>query len=73
MAAQLTNGGVLSPRETEVLDLIASGLTNPQIAARLNLTVHGVKFHLSSVYRKLGVANRTEATAALFRSRIVGE
>jgi DNA-binding CsgD family transcriptional regulator len=51
----------LSPREMEVLDLAALGLTNPQIAARLQVTVHAVKFHLAGIYRKLGVANRTEA------------
>jgi DNA-binding CsgD family transcriptional regulator len=53
----------LSPRETEVLDLAAAGLTNQQVAARLHVSVHAVKFHLSGVYRKLGVANRTAATA----------
>jgi DNA-binding NarL/FixJ family response regulator len=51
----------LSAREREVLGLAASGLTNTQIALRLRLTVHGVKFHLATTYRKLGVANRTEA------------
>ncbi len=38
------------------------GLTNTEIARRIGVTVHAVKFHLASVYRKLGVANRTEAT-----------
>jgi DNA-binding CsgD family transcriptional regulator len=51
----------LSPRESEVLGLASLGLTNPQIAARLHLSVHAVKFHLAGVYRKLGAANRTEA------------
>lgn len=59
----------LSPRETEVLEMISTGLTNSQIASRLGLSVHAVKFHLSSVYRKLGVANRTEAAVALLESR----
>lgn len=62
----------LSPRETEVLDMIARGLTNAQIATRLGLSVHGVKFHLASVYRKLGVANRTEAAVALLESKRPG-
>ncbi|MDQ2913777.1 MAG: helix-turn-helix transcriptional regulator [Chloroflexota bacterium] len=52
---------VLSPRETEVLQMTSQGLTNVEIARQMNVTVHAVKFHLSSVYRKLGVANRTEA------------
>jgi DNA-binding NarL/FixJ family response regulator len=58
----------LTRRELEVLDLAAAGLTNGQIAARLYLTVHAVKFHLAGVYRKLGVANRTEAAAVYFRA-----
>jgi DNA-binding NarL/FixJ family response regulator len=44
------------------------GLTNEQVAARLNVTVHGVKFHLASIYRKLQVANRTEAAAVYLRA-----
>jgi DNA-binding CsgD family transcriptional regulator len=55
----------LSHRESEVLKMVATGLTNVQIARRLDVTVHGVKFHLTSIYRKLGVSNRTEA-AVLF-------
>jgi two-component system, NarL family, response regulator YdfI len=51
----------LTQRETEVLDLLAQGLANKQIAARLNISEHTVKFHVSSIYTKLGVANRTEA------------
>jgi DNA-binding CsgD family transcriptional regulator len=51
----------LSPRESEVLGLASLGLTNPQIAARMHLSVHAVKFHLAGVYRKLGAANRTDA------------
>lgn len=51
----------LSERETEVLALAAQGLHNSEIARRLDLTVHAVKFHLASVYRKLSVTNRTEA------------
>jgi DNA-binding NarL/FixJ family response regulator len=57
-------GRALSPRETEVLALLPLGLTNSEIAAQLRVTVHAVKFHLAGIYRKLGVANRAEATAA---------
>jgi DNA-binding NarL/FixJ family response regulator len=57
----------LSPRECEVLDLAALGLTNAQIAAQLHVTVHAVKFHLAGVYRKLGVTNRTEAVVCWLR------
>ncbi len=47
-----------------MLAMAAQGLTNAQMAARLEVTIHAVKFHLSSIYRKLGVANRTEAAVA---------
>jgi NarL family two-component system response regulator YdfI len=63
-----TNIG-LSAREAEVLDMTSLGLTNMQIAERLNVTDHAIKFHLSSIYRKLGVANRTEAVVAYLRQR----
>jgi DNA-binding NarL/FixJ family response regulator len=51
----------LSEREREVLELIATGATNGEIASRLYLSPHTVKEHTSSVYRKLGVRNRAEA------------
>jgi DNA-binding NarL/FixJ family response regulator len=57
----------LSPRESQVLELASLGLTNPQVAARLNVTVHAIKFHLASIYRKLGVTNRTEAAVYYLR------
>ena len=53
--------GLLSPREREVLDLIASGATNPEIADCLFLSTHTVKEHTSALYRKLKVRNRAEA------------
>jgi DNA-binding CsgD family transcriptional regulator len=58
----------LSKRETQVLDLVSSGLTNLEVAARLDIGVHAVKFHLASIYRKLGVGNRTEATSIYLRT-----
>jgi DNA-binding CsgD family transcriptional regulator len=57
----------LSPREQEVVEMAALGLTNGEIATRLSVTPHAVKFHLSRIYRKLGVANRTEAAVAYLR------
>jgi len=51
----------LSSRERAVLELMASGATNPEIADTLHLSKHTVKEHTSAVYRKLGVRNRTEA------------
>lgn len=54
-------GPPLSDRERQVLDLVASGATNREIAGRLYLSPHTVKEHTSSLYRKLGVRNRAEA------------
>jgi DNA-binding CsgD family transcriptional regulator len=59
---------LLSPRELEVLEMASLGLTNWQIAGRLHVTVHAVKFHLGAVYRKLGVTNRTEAAVVYLRA-----
>jgi LuxR family maltose regulon positive regulatory protein len=53
----------LTPRELEVLALMAAGATNAEIAARLVVTVGTVKAHSRSLFGKLGVANRTEAAA----------
>jgi len=52
----------LTLREKEILGLVAEGATNGQIARTLWVTEQTVKFHLSNTYRKLGVANRTEAS-----------
>ncbi len=51
----------LTAREKEVLQLMAEGLANKQIAVQLSISEHTVKFHLSSLYSKLGVSSRTEA------------
>lgn len=53
--------GMLTEREHEVLDLIATGATNAEIARRLFLSPHTVKEHTSSLYRRLEVRNRAEA------------
>jgi DNA-binding NarL/FixJ family response regulator len=58
----------LSAREAAVLEMTSRGLKNNEIATQMELSVHGVKFHLASVYRKLGVANRTEAAVAYLRA-----
>jgi DNA-binding NarL/FixJ family response regulator len=51
----------LTPREVEVLRLMARGQTNKQVAARLEISEHTAKFHVSSVLAKLGARTRTEA------------
>lgn len=58
----------LSPREHEVMQAISLGLTNRQAAEQLCVSVHAIKFHLASIYRKLGARNRTEAAAMFFRA-----
>jgi DNA-binding CsgD family transcriptional regulator len=59
---------ILSRREAEVLELTSRGLTNSQVAAGLDVSVHAVKFHLAAIYRKLGVSNRTEAAVVYLRT-----
>ena len=51
----------LTPREHDVLELVAQGLSNHAIAGRLGISDHTVKFHLASIYGKLGVRSRTGA------------
>ena len=51
----------LTPREVEVLDMLAEGLGNKAIAKRLNISDHTVKFHVSSIFTKLNASSRTEA------------
>jgi DNA-binding NarL/FixJ family response regulator len=55
--------GLLTPRELEVLAALAEGMTNKAIARRLDISLHTVKFHVESLFRKLGARTRTEAVA----------
>jgi DNA-binding NarL/FixJ family response regulator len=52
---------LLTPREIEVLSALGEGLSNKLIARRLNISLHTVKFHVESLFKKLGVRTRTEA------------
>jgi DNA-binding NarL/FixJ family response regulator len=51
----------LTEREAQVLQKLAQGMANKQIAAALGISEHTVKFHVSAIYSKLGATNRTEA------------
>ena len=59
----------LTKREKEILELVAEGLSNAEIARLLWVTEQTVKFHLSNIYRKLDVANRTQASQWAYRHR----
>ncbi len=61
----------LTPRETEIVTLLADGLSNKEIAGRLKISDHTVKFHVASVLAKLGVSTRTEAVTAALRQGLI--
>ena len=61
----------LTPREQDVLSMMAEGLLNKEIADRLQISEHTVKFHVSSIMGKLDASSRTEAVIRGIRSGIV--
>jgi DNA-binding NarL/FixJ family response regulator len=61
---------VLSVREREVLDLVTAGMSNEEIAKRLVISSNTVKFHLRTVYSRLGVHNRVQATRAVSKKQV---
>jgi DNA-binding NarL/FixJ family response regulator len=61
----------LTPREVQVLELLAEGLPNKAIATRLNISDQTVKFHVSSISGKLGAKNRTDAVRRAVRRGLI--
>jgi DNA-binding CsgD family transcriptional regulator len=61
----------LTARETEVLNLLADGLSNKAIASKLGVSDETVKFHLTSIFGKLGASNRTDAVRQALRRGLV--
>ncbi len=61
---------LLTPRETEVLAAIADGLSNKAAARRLGISQHTVKFHVESLFRKLGAVTRADAVRKGLRERL---
>ena len=70
-SAQASPLGQLSPRQREVLQLLALGMDNDQIAARLYISRNTVKFHVRTIYGRLGVHNRVEAARVLAGAGVV--
>ena len=69
--AALRNSAALTARETEVLRMIAEGLANKEIAWRLGISEHTVKFHVSALLGKLGAGSRAEAIGAGIRQGVI--
>ena len=67
----LPPGEPLSERESDVLALMAEGAGNKEIAARLHISEHTVKFHVSSILNKLGAATRTEAVTRGYKEGLI--
>jgi DNA-binding CsgD family transcriptional regulator len=70
-AAQSDEIPALTPREREVLALLAEGASNKAIARALSISVHTVKFHVASLSEKLGASGRLEAVAIAIRSGLI--
>ena len=62
---------LLTPRELEILAALGEGLSNKGVARKLGISAHTVKFHLETIFRKLGVSSRAEAVAKGMRQGMI--
>jgi DNA-binding NarL/FixJ family response regulator len=69
--SDVDEAALLTPRELEVLSAVADGLTNKEIAQRLGISRHTVKFHLESLMRKLHVSSRAGAVSMSMRRKLL--
>ena len=67
----MAGNSALTPREIQVVELLAEGLSNKSIAARLGISDQTVKFHVASISSKLGAANRTDAVRRAVRRGLI--
>jgi DNA-binding CsgD family transcriptional regulator len=65
--APVPAGAAITPRELDVLRLVAAGDSNPEIARALGITVHTVERHTANLYRKIGARGRADAVAYALR------
>ena len=72
-APQIQSGPQLSPRQQQVVELLAEGMTNAQIGTQLGITERTVKAYAQELYEKLGVRNRAGAVAAAWYSGLIGD
>jgi DNA-binding NarL/FixJ family response regulator len=70
-AASIAEAAGPTPRELEVLEMMAEGMSNRAIAARLKISRHTVKFHVAALLTKLGARSRTEAVTAGIREGLI--
>ncbi len=70
-ARPLGSHETLTPRELEVVELLASGLSNKEIAERLGISFHTVKFHVNTILGKLGASSRAEVVALAARAGLL--
>lgn len=69
----MKNINILTSRELKVLSLIIEGKNNPEIAKELFISIHTVKAHIESIYKKLGVHNKVQAAVLAVSNNIIEE